>query len=123
MPRPRKPEPDTRSQRLNLRLTASEGARVRQAAQATGVSTTDYARRAVLTAVGAAVPSRPTATVIDPAAIAALSRVGANLNQLARRANAGDLLQPGELPDSLAAIAHQLDRIEALVLPALDRDA
>ena len=81
-----------------------------------------FARRAVLAAAGAALPPRPAGALLDPAAVAALSRVGANLNQLARRANAGDLLQPGELPDNLAALARQLDRIEALVLPAIELD-
>jgi len=57
---------------------------------------------------------------LEPAALAALNRVGANLNQIARRANAGDLLQPGELPEALADLGHQLDRIEALVMAEID---
>ncbi len=122
MPRPRKPEPDARRERLNLRLTAAEQTRVRDAARGAGASPSDFARRAVLAAAGAALPPRPAGALLDPAAVAALSRVGANLNQLARRANAGDLLQAGELPDNLAALARQLDRIEALVLPAIELD-
>lgn len=121
MARPRKEPPEIRRARLNLRVTAAERAQLAAAAGAAGVGLADYARRTLLAKVGQA--SAPTAIAvrrIDPAAVSALTRVGANLNQLARRANAGDLLQPGELPDALAALDRQLARIEALVLPEID---
>jgi hypothetical protein len=121
MARPRKEPPEIRRARLNLRVTAAERAQLAVAAGAAGVGLADYARRALLATVGQA--SAPLAVAIrriDPAAVSALTRVGANLNQLARRANAGDLLQPGELPEALAALDRQLARIEALVLPEID---
>jgi hypothetical protein len=119
--RPRKEPPEIRRERLNLRFTAAERAQLADAAGAAGVGLSDYARRSVLSQAGqASGPKAVTLRRIDPAAVAALSRVGANLNQLARRANAGDLLQPGELPEALAALDRQLTRIEALVLPEID---
>lgn len=121
MARPRKESPEIRRERLNLRFTAAERAQLAAAAGASGVSLSDYARRSVLAQAGlAGGPKTIAIRRIDPAAIAAFTRVGANLNQLARRANAGDLLQPGELPDALVAIDRQLTRIEALVLPEID---
>lgn len=121
MARPRKEPPEIRRARLNLRFTAAERAQLAAAAGAAGVGLADYARRSVLGQAGLASLSKTTAIRrIDPTAVAALTRVGANLNQLARRANAGDLLQPGELPEALAALDRQLARIEALVLPEID---
>jgi hypothetical protein len=121
MARPRKDPPETRRERLNVRFTAAERAQLAAAAGAAGVGLADYTRRGALAQAGHARAHTP-ATIrrIDPAAVAALTRVGANLNQLARRANAGDLLQPGELPEALAALDRQLARIEALVLPEID---
>ena len=57
----------------------------------------------------------PPAAGLDPAALAQLARIGSNLNQLARRANSGDLLQPGELPETLTDLRAALARIETLV--------
>lgn len=122
VPRPRVSALDARTSRLNLRFTASERDQIEQAARAYGASVSAFARqRVLLVPMASADAGRATATVLDPAAVSALNRVGANLNQLARRANSGDLLQPGELPEVLANLAQQLARIEALVLPALDR--
>lgn len=121
MARPRKEPLETRTARLNLRVTAGERAQLAAAAGAAGLGLADYARQSLLAQVGLGSP--PKAVVmhrLDATAISALTRVGANLNQLARRANAGDLLQPGELPEALAALDRQLTRIEALVLPAID---
>lgn len=121
MARPRKEPPEIRRERLNLRFTAAERARLATAAAAAGVRLGDFARRAVLVQAGlAAMPVTSASYRIDPAVIAALARVGANLNQLARRANSGDLLQPGELPEALAVLDRQLARIEALVLSEID---
>lgn len=68
-------------------------------------------------------PSLPHAVVrfsVDPALVVALNRIGANLNQLARRANSGDMLQPGELPEALAALRRERERTEALVMRLID---
>ena len=122
MARPKKEAQAARQVRLNLRLTADERAALDAAARAAGQSPSDYARmRALAVSSSARGASRAIPALLDSAAIVALNRVGANLNQLARRVNAGDVLQPGELPETLAAINDQLGRIETLVMAAVDR--
>lgn len=122
MARPRK-EHESRRQVYRLRLSAPERAALTAAAAGQGVTPADLLRTAFLgtaaSSEGPGQPGRP-APLLDPAATAALNRVGANLNQVARRIHAGDVIQPGEVPEVLADIARQLDRIEALVFAAID---
>lgn len=121
MARPRKPIAESRIHRLNLRFTAVEATCLRDLAAAARLSVAAYARRTALGEWRAIEPPRrQSGPMLEPAAVAALNRIGVNLNQLARRANAGDLLQPGELPDVLATLHDQLARIEALLLPIID---
>jgi len=120
MPRPRKARSDSRVSRLNLRFTPEESACVIAAAQAVGLTPSAFACRAVLASLGlASLPAQQQSLQLEPVVIAALNRVGANLNQLVRRANSGVMLQPGELPEALASLSVQLARIETLVTPAV----
>ena len=82
--RPTKEPEELRDMRLNLRLTAAELAHVQQQAKAAGLTPSDYARRRV---VGHRV-TVPTARM-DAAILSELNRIGVNLNQITRAANAG----------------------------------
>lgn len=122
MARPRKDHAERRTRTIGVRLTPTERAAVEAAATARGVTPAECLRTAFMAGSSAVPMSSPAATVsaLDPAAIAALNHVGANLNQLARRANSGDLLQPGELPEALSLINEHLARIESLVFSAIE---
>lgn len=126
MARPRKDVQDSRRKVYRLRLTDAERAALDAAAAARQTSPAELLRSAFMdTAQPQASRGVPAhggmpAAVLDVAAVAALNRVGANLNQLARRANAGDTLQPGELPEVLASLGQTLGRIEALVFANLE---
>jgi hypothetical protein len=127
MARPRKDAQDSRRKVYPLRLNAAERAALEAAAAARQTSPADFLRRAFLAPSKAEAPpfggiDRLPVPVpaLDPAAISALNRIGANLNQLARRANSGDSFQPAEVPEVLAALGQTLTRIEALVFPNLE---
>ena len=79
--RPRKAALTRRTARIELRLTPDEKGRVERAAEAAGRSASDYLRRRAL--------GQPVVARADAEAKRALSRVGGNLNQVVRRANAG----------------------------------
>lgn len=121
MARPRDKD-GSRDKVYRLRLSQAERGALRAAAASQGVTPADFLRAAFLA------PSRPAqrsrgrtlGPALDPAAVAALNRVGANLNQIARRIHAGDVIQPRELPEVLASMAQQLDRIETLVFAAIE---
>lgn len=115
MARPRKQPQEARRAVYALRLTAQERHALDAAAAAQGQSPAAYLRARLGPAV-----SRPVVPALDPALLVALSRIGSNLNQIARRLNAGDGLQPGELPEALQDLAGVLDRIEVLVLAGIE---
>jgi hypothetical protein len=121
--RPRKQDSERRTRSVGVRLTASERAALEAAAAARRQSPSEVLRTAFFAAHGAqaSLHERMPSRELDPAAVLALNRVGANLNQLARRANIGGTLQPGEVPETLAAISQVLARLEALVFTAMDR--
>lgn len=123
MARPRKEQNDRRTRSIGVRLTAHERAVLDAAAEARRVSPSELLRAAFFSAQGAQgrAVRLPPVPSLDPAAVAALNRVGANLNQLARRANAGDVIQPGEVPETLAALSQALGRIETLVFAEIER--
>lgn len=107
-----------------LRLNAAERAALETAAAAQRMTPANFLRAAFLAPAkgsGSGVPAgMPPAAGLDPAALAQLTRIGSNLNQLARRANSGDLLQPGELPETLRYLDTVLARIETLVFAHID---
>ena len=108
MARPKKQQPDTRSERLNLRLLPDERAIIRARAAASGLSPTDYARRRVLGGKLAVVAPRRA----DPALVLAVNRAGVNLNQIARALNSGLGHNPHELSETLARLNRLLDRLQ-----------
>jgi hypothetical protein len=120
MARPRKDQDERRTRVLGVRLTPTERAALGAAAAARGVSPGELLRGSFLNSTALTPAAAPSVSVLDTASIAALNRVGANLNQLARRANAGDLLQPGELPEVLESLSQNLARIERLVFAGID---
>ena len=90
--RPKKPPGEGRTERVYVSLAPAEAEAVRAAADAAGLSASAYARRRLL--------GRPVAPLVLGRRVEAaqselvgaageLSRVGSNLNQLARRANEG----------------------------------
>ena len=116
MARPRKQPQEARRAVYALRLTAQERHALDAVAAAQGQSPAAYLRSRL---TGVAVP-RSVVPALDPALLVALSRIGSNLNQIARRLNAGDALQPDELPEALQDLASALDRIEVLVLAGIE---
>lgn len=122
MARPRDKD-GSRDEVYRLRLNQAERGALRAAAASHGVTPADFLRAAFLAPSRPAQRSRgntPPGSFLDPAAVAALNRVGANLNQIARRIHAGDVIQSHELPEVLANVAQQLDRIETLVFSAIE---
>ena len=67
--------------RLNVRLTDAEDAEVRSAAEAAGLSISDYARRRIL--------SRPVANATDATTRAELARMGSLIKRVAAGGEAG----------------------------------
>ncbi|ABB76095.1 mobilisation protein (MobC) [Nitrosospira multiformis ATCC 25196] len=107
MARPRKQQPESRSERLNLRLLPDERATIEARAAASGLTPTDYARRRALGGKLAAAPRRA-----DPALVLAVNRAGVNLNQIARALNSGLGHSPHELSETLARLNQLLDRLQ-----------
>lgn len=110
MARPKKTQPDSRSERLNLRLLPDERAMIEARALALGLSPTDYARRRALGGKAATVPARRA----DPALVLAINRAGVNLNQITRVLNSGGMPVPGDLSETLARLNRLLDRIQGV---------
>ena len=109
--RPRLATGEARSASLPpVRVTAAELAHVQEQAARAGLSLTDYCRRVVLRHHVA-----PAITDTDEAALADLNRIGVNLNQLARRANAS-----GKIPPHLAEV---LAEVRAVVEHIAERGA
>jgi hypothetical protein len=109
-----------------LRLNASERAQLEETARRRGLSPADFLRSSFLDA-GSGAPvaqvshgAAPTPSLLGAVEIAALNRVGANINQIARRLNASVLIEPRELPEVLGQLATTLERIEAMVFASMD---
>lgn len=108
MARPRLKNP--RDQQLNIGLTASELADVQRCARLAGMRPVDYGRARIL-----GKPDRPmrmshTLQALDPVLLVHLSRLGNNLNQIARRLNELSLPSPEELASLLSEIRAALRR-------------
>ena len=76
-------------------LTVAEKARVREAARRGGLSISEYVRRRTL--------GRPVTSRVDADAERQLRRIGVNLNQLARIANAAGQVERSPDLDALLA--------------------
>lgn len=96
--RPKKAALAARDSRVAFRVTGAELEAIGREADAAGVSLSAYCRRVVLRHRVA-----PAASVTDAAALAALNRVGVNLNQVARHLNIHGAL-PVDLAETLAEV-------------------
>lgn len=107
MARPRIDQADQRNGRLNLRLTSAERLTIEANAAFFGLSPSEFMRRRSL-------ERRMPAAKTDQKGIAlaatALIRVGNNLNQLTRHANAGTVMEQSLL-DTLARVNACLDQL------------
>ena len=112
-----------KSATTTLRLTPEEAAAVRAAAAERGIGPSTFARMATLRAAGRkpAVPRRRRdhlALALGPL-LGELGRIGGLLNQLARKANQGISIPPGEL----AALEAEAQRLTAAVLALREEPA
>ena len=110
--RPQKSERERRSDHLNVRLTILERAKLDAEARRLGLPVSSYVRR--LIGKRRLVEPRHT-PALSHAAIAALNRVGNNLNQLARHANA-----KGDLTPIARHLNQALSRLETAVEALLE---
>lgn len=109
MARPTKAFNERRCDRMNVRLTADERARLEQTADALGVTVSEFMRRRSL---DYRLP--PIVKTERPNTIAAMALIGLgnNLNQMTRHANAGfSLPVRGMLEDTLIRINTALDAL------------
>ena len=98
MARPKLPDHEQKSMRLIVRLTPVEHARVRLAAEHFGILTSEFARRRLL---GVRLPNPPSEDQLNAQAVAALNRIGVNLNQIAKRLNSGHATNLGRIINTL----------------------
>ena len=104
--RPRLAPDEQRGERLSgIRLTAAERAFVEANAARAGLPLAEFCRRAILRRRIA-----PPATTTDRAALLAVERIGRNLNQIARRMNAGGTMPP-HLAETLDQVREVIDRL------------
>jgi len=109
MARPTKSPDEKRTERLPYaRLTVSERVMVEAMANAAGLSVSDFARRAVLGQRIAPPTTRKGG--IPVGLLSDLARIGNNLNQIARRANASGNM-PAHLPDLIDQLRDTMDRL------------
>lgn len=111
--RPRKPPAEKRTEQVPpLRVTPDEMARIELDAVRLGLTITDYCRHAAL--------DRPVRVIVAQRAdhgpiLSELTRIGVNLNQIARAANATGALA-ADLPDTLAQLRALMVRLDPEVL-------
>jgi Bacterial mobilisation protein (MobC) len=91
-----------RSRQFNVAVTRDELKRIHARAAARGMRPVDYGRARLLAEWRAGAPA--SAPHLDPLLLAALSRLGNNLNQIARRLNTLDLPAPPTLEPLLREI-------------------
>ncbi|OJU68045.1 MAG: hypothetical protein BGO05_16585 [Rhizobiales bacterium 63-7] len=108
MARPTKSPADKRTERLPYaRLTVAERVTVEAMANAAGLSVSEFARRAVL---GQRIAPPKARGGVPVGLLSDLARIGNNLNQIARRANASGNV-PAHLPEVLDLLRDRLDRL------------
>lgn len=101
-----KPDHDRRRHTLKITVTDGELDQVRQRAEAAGLTVSAYVRQAML---GSAPRAKRAAT--NAAAIRELTAIGNNLNQLARRANAGRFPVEPAIQEALDELAAAVERL------------
>lgn len=115
MPRPKKTATDARSHVISFRLTDSERGRLQSEADVAGVPANDLARfkvtdgRVRLRVQTPASGQAPGTTAI----LQQLTRVGVNLNQIARKLNTLDQHEPAELRQACNDLDEILRRLLA----------
>lgn len=86
-----------RDRQFNVAVTTDELMLIRNRAAARGMRPVDYGRARLLAAWRVANPEVASAAHLDPLLLAQLSRLGNNLNQIARALNTSGHLVPSEL--------------------------
>lgn len=94
---------------VSVRLTTFERAGVEAKAAQSGLSLSDFCRRAIL---GHRVTASTEPQQVNTEALVELNRVGVNLNQVARVANRGEPL-PRSFPETLSAVLAAVERLAA----------
>lgn len=102
MARPTKAETEKRGSRLEVMVTGSGRAEIAARADALGLPLSAYMRSVAL---GVEPPARKAG--VDAEAVAALNRVGSNLNQLAKIGNKSGTLNAGQIK-ALGAVLSQV---------------
>lgn len=109
-----------RNQILTIRLSEGERAAIDAAAERAGLVTGSYAREVLL---GAPAPRQVRRPPVERKELVRLlgelGKIGGNLNQLARAANAGLVVYGGEIERSLS----DLQDVRDAILAALGREA
>lgn len=111
MSRPTKSE--KRDRQLNLKLTGREFDWVRTRAGASGMQPVDFGRAQLLAERPVRARHRAAPGHLDPLFLAHLSRIGNNLNQIARRLNEFKIVPPSALEPLLEAIREIIRKASA----------
>ena len=103
----------TRDRQFNVGFTAAELAEVQRAARVAGMRPVDYGRAKLLSRSGRIARTEYSVRQLDPLLLVQLSRIGNNLNQIARRLHELSLPAPQELEPLLAEIRSILASVQA----------
>lgn len=104
--RPRKPEEEKRTESHGLYLSKKEKLELEKRSEAAGLSINEYLRRSAL-------GGEPVQSKSDQKTRRELRWIGNNLNQLARRANKGELPEVAEaVEDGIEELREALQQIE-----------
>lgn len=105
--RPKAAPGEVRAAVVSVRLTTLERADVEANAARSGLSLSDYCRRAIL---GHRVTASTKPQQVNAEALVELNRVGVNLNQIARAANRGEPL-PRFFGQTLSVVETAIERL------------
>jgi hypothetical protein len=108
MARPRKEE--VRDRQFNIKLTERELEAVRECAAEAGMRTVDFGRARLLDGSAVAKAAAAARPRVDPLFLAELSRLGNNLNQVARKLNTLPRPSPPTLEPLLQEIRAMIAR-------------
>lgn len=96
--------PITRDRQFNVSLTAAEFDAMQRAARMAGLRPVDFARAKILSKTRRSARTTHDVRQFEPVVLVALSRIGNNLNQIARSLNELSL----DVPDDLAPLLAEL---------------
>lgn len=106
----------TKDRQLKVRLSEDEFARLKKAADGEGLTMANFARRQLALDVVKRSPSGSISfrkfTPVDPGLLRQLSRLGNNLNQIARRVNQGGFDASFDLLKELLIIERRLKQVQ-----------